>query len=216
MIPFYVSTLLFFLSFLDMNTSLYTFWGQEGNTDVTISINSENITFPFSAFGMQILDLGTPRTVDRAYIVSSPIRRGYLKCFLHSPSGGEISEIFHKFLPFSGEFQDAEYVVCYGARKDDISLVLLERANGIPIISKAQTKKRGTWDLMDVGSIDIRRAALIDPDYGVVKCEFKFTDGSIKSVREIQRLVDMVGTVEGLACREKWSFGDLLPFRRGN
>ena len=212
---FYGSMLLFLLSFLDMHISMNTPWNSH-RSYVTVNINSENITFPFTSLNLAILDLGPRRTVDQAHIVSSPVRMGGLRCFFHSPSNGEISEIFHEFLPFSSGIQDAEYMNCFGIIKDDMSVIFLQRANGLPIISRSETKKRRTWNTMDVGSVDIRYAALIDPAYDVAKCEFKFTDGSVRSVDEIGRLVDMVGTVEGLACRKPWSFRDLLPFRRGS
>lgn len=207
-----VSILLFFLSFLDMYTSLSSGW-DSSEVDITISINSENHTFSMPRRGQKILDLGTARPIDQARIVSTPVQNGNLRCFFNSPSSGQISEIFHEFLPFPGIFPDAEYLNCFGRLEEEESLVFLERANGLPMLLRSEPRRRGTFDVIDVGPVSIRRAALIDPSYDVSRCDLKFADGSVKSLKEKEmgRVVEMIGTMVGMACREKWSLRKILP-----
>lgn len=109
-------------------------------------------------------------------------------------------------------FLDAEYLNCFRRLKEGESLIFLERANGPPLLLKSKPKRWWALDLIDLGPVSIRRAALIDPSHDVSRCDFKFADGSVKSLKETGRVVEMTGTMIGLACREKWSFRKSFPF----
>ena len=169
-----------------------------------IRINSDLIAFPFTESRIAVGDLGGSRTINLAYIMSPPLGTIGFKCVFHSPTRGIISEPFDHQTLFSSKFESAEYIHCYDIIDKNLSLVLLELADGTPLLGLPMSSAWWReWYTVNAHPVEIRRAALIVAAEGVERCAVKTADGSIGHTGELGRFIDVSGSLAGVSCRKK-------------